>query len=92
MKTPLLTIPAAAVAALLLVSCATQTTTDPQSPATAATGVTRYTKETCLVTGNRLGSMGAPITKVYGNQEVKFCCQPCVAQFEKDPQRYLAKL
>jgi YHS domain-containing protein len=44
------------------------------------------------VTDNKLGSMGTPITKVYADQEVKFCCKPCIAKFEKDPQRYLAKL
>lgn len=51
-----------------------------------------YPKDTCIVTDNKLGSMGTPLTKVYGDQEVKFCCKPCVAKFEKDPQKYLSKL
>ena len=51
-----------------------------------------YSKDTCIVSDNKLGSMGTPVTKVYGNQEVKFCCKPCVAKFEKDPQRYLKKI
>lgn len=67
---------------VLLAACATG----------AGSGVKPYPDDTCLVTGNRLGSMGAPVTRVYGNQQVKFCCQPCVARFEKDPQRYLARL
>lgn len=57
-----------------------------------AGSVKSYPKNTCIVTGNKLGSMGTPVTKVYGDQEVKFCCKPCVKKFEKDPQKYLAKL
>jgi YHS domain-containing protein len=30
--------------------------------------------------------------KVYGDQEVKFCCQACVAEFEANQDAYLAKL
>ncbi len=60
---------------------------------TALAGPTKpYPKNTCIVTDNRLGSMGTPVTKVYGEQEVKFCCKPCVKKFEKNPQKYLAKL
>lgn len=51
-------------------------------------GVKSYASDTCVVSGNRLGSMGDPVTKVYGNQEVKFCCKPCVAKYEKNPERY----
>lgn len=55
-------------------------------------GVKSYTSDTCVVSGNRLGSMGDPVTKVYGNQEVKFCCKPCVAKYEKNPERYAKNL
>jgi hypothetical protein len=57
-----------------------------------AADVKPYPKKTCLVTGNKLGSMGTPVRRVYADQEVKFCCKPCVAKFEKDPERFLAKL
>lgn len=60
--------------------------------ATGGSNVKSYTADTCIVTDNKLGSMGTPVTKVYGDQEVKFCCKPCVAKFEKDPQRYLKKI
>lgn len=40
--------------------------------------------------------MGAPIDKdVYVDHEgrrVYFCCEPCVAQFQQNPEEYLAKL
>ena len=45
-----------------------------------------------IVTGNKLGSMGDPVTKVYGNQEVKFCCKPCVAKYEKNPGKYASNI
>lgn len=51
-----------------------------------------YTSDICIVTDNKLGSMGDPVVKVYGNQEVKFCCRPCVKEFEEDKKRFLAKL
>jgi len=51
-----------------------------------------YPLKYCVVTDNELGSMGKVITKVYGDQQIKFCCKPCVAKFEKNPAKYLAKL
>lgn len=51
-----------------------------------------YPLKVCLVTDNKLGSMGAPVTKIYGNQELKFCCKPCVKKFDANPAKYLAKL
>jgi YHS domain-containing protein len=51
-----------------------------------------YPKNTCIVSDNKLGSMGSPITKVHEGQEVKFCCKPCVKKFDKNPAKYLAKL
>lgn len=61
--------------------------------ACTSTGSTKpYPKETCVVTGNKLGSMGDPITLVHNGQEVKFCCQPCVRKFKKNPDKYLQAL
>jgi hypothetical protein len=52
----------------------------------------RYPLDYCLVTDNKLGSMGKVVVKVYNEQEIKFCCKACVAKFEKDSAKYLAKL
>ncbi|MEN9359892.1 MAG: hypothetical protein RL095_1427 [Verrucomicrobiota bacterium] len=68
---------------LLLASCA---------GSGSAAAVKPYTSKDCVVTDNELGSMGEVITRVYGNQEVKFCCKPCIKKFEKDPEKYLSKL
>jgi hypothetical protein len=59
---------------------------------TTAFAAKRYPLDYCVVTDNELGSMGKVITKVYGDQQIKFCCKPCVAKFEKNPAKYLAKL
>ncbi|WP_265594595.1 hypothetical protein [Haloferula sp. BvORR071] len=75
------------IATAILASCAAS---GGGSASTAA--VKRYNRDTCVVGDNKLGSMGTPVTKVYGDQEVKFCCKPCVAKFEKNPGKYLAKL
>lgn len=51
-----------------------------------------YESDMCVVMDSRLGSMGDPIVRVYSGREVKFCCQPCVDEFESDPEYYLEKL
>jgi hypothetical protein len=58
----------------------------------AAPGTKAYPLKTCLVSGNTLGSMGDPVTKVYAGQEIKFCCKPCVKKFEANQAKYLSKL
>ena len=82
------------MASAFLASCAGSgtTATTTMTSATTSGDVKPYTRNTCIVSDNKLGSMGTPITKVYADQEVKFCCKPCIAKFEKDPQKYLAKL
>jgi len=44
---------------------------------------------TCPVSGESLGSMGAPYVIVYKGQEVKFCCSSCTNDFFKDPDKYM---
>jgi YHS domain-containing protein len=51
-----------------------------------------YPLTTCVVTGEKLGSMGEPVDHVYANRLVRFCCAGCVKGFEEDPAKFLAKL
>ncbi|MFH1743012.1 MAG: hypothetical protein ABIH23_28740 [bacterium] len=52
-----------------------------------------YPLDTCPVTGQKLGgSMGEPVNYIYKNRLVRFCCKGCVAQFEKEPAKYLKTL
>lgn len=65
------------------------------NPSTAPTtsGATKpYPLDVCIVSGEKLGSMGAPIVLVHQGQEVKFCCKNCKPDFEKEPAKFLAKL
>ncbi len=51
-----------------------------------------YPLDYCIISGEKLGSMGDPIVKEYNGRTVKFCCNRCVATFEKDPAMYIAKI
>jgi hypothetical protein len=51
-----------------------------------------YTLNTCLVTDEKLGSMGKPYPYTYKDREVKFCCKGCVKDFDKEPAKFIKKL
>jgi YHS domain-containing protein len=51
-----------------------------------------YPLDTCIVSGEKLGSMGNAVAITYEGREIKFCCKDCPADFKKDPARYLKKL
>lgn len=51
-----------------------------------------YPLDYCLITGEKLGSMGDAVVKVYDGREVKFCCGGCVKPFEKDQAKWMKKL
>ena len=48
-----------------------------------------YAMTTCPVSGNALDE---PVDHVYGTRLVRFCCEDCVAGFERAPARYMAKV
>lgn len=68
------------------------------SPTPAAKGYreitpsTSYPLKTCVVTGDKLGSMGDPIAIEYQGQEVQFCCDGCVDEFMESPDKFLPKV
>jgi YHS domain-containing protein len=51
-----------------------------------------YPLDYCLVSGEKLGSMGDAVVKTYDGREVKFCCGMCPPKFEKDKAAYMKKL
>ena len=57
-----------------------------------APAATPYPLTTCVVSGDKLAAMGAPVTIHYHGTEVRFCCHECVASFNQNPAKYLAKL
>ena len=80
-------------------SQATETVSAPAAPAPAhqhtqslPPGVKPYPLDVCIVGGEKLGSMGEPVSFIYQGQQVKFCCGGCQPEFEKDPAKFLKKL
>lgn len=51
-----------------------------------------YPADTCPISGQELGAMGAPFDYVYAGRLVRFCCAGCIGRFEEDPQAALAKI
>jgi YHS domain-containing protein len=51
-----------------------------------------YPLTTCIVSGEPLDSMGAPVEHVYRNRLVRLCCNGCIEKFDSDPAAYLEKL
>jgi hypothetical protein len=81
---------AALAAAGLLAACSTRTDSG------SAKEHKPYVAGTCVVSGEKLGSMGDPYVYVYKDpkvpndpgREVKLCCDGCLADFKKDPAKY----
>ncbi|HXF09633.1 MAG TPA: hypothetical protein VN625_02535 [Desulfuromonadaceae bacterium] len=90
------------VAAVALAGCSKGSTPPaadkaPESPVTTATNaaaaVKPYPLKTCIVSGEKLGGdMGEPVTFVYQDQEIKFCCAMCKPKFLNDPNTFLKKI
>lgn len=64
----------------------------PKPGADAKAAAKPYPLDVCIVTGEKLGSMGAPVVHVHEGQEVKLCCKSCLPDFKKEPAKFLAKL
>jgi hypothetical protein len=50
-----------------------------------------YPLTKCLVTDEGFDH-GKPYTFVHEGQEIKLCCKDCLADFKKEPSKYLSKL
>lgn len=50
--------------------------------------------KTCPVSGEKLGEDAEmkPFTFTYKDQEVNLCCKSCKKKFDKDPEKYVAKI
>jgi hypothetical protein len=58
----------------------------------ADTTVKPYPLKTCIVSGEKLDSMGKPYVFTKDGQEVKLCCKSCLKDFNKEPAKYLKEL
>lgn len=51
-----------------------------------------YPMDTCVVSGQKLGSMGDPIVMTHEGREVRFCCAGCIKRFEDNAAEYWGKI
>ncbi|MHC4081076.1 MAG: hypothetical protein ACYSU2_07115 [Planctomycetota bacterium] len=51
---------------------------------------TRYPLATCVISKQKLGSMGEPIDYIVANRLVRFCCAGCTGAFNRAPAAHLA--
>jgi hypothetical protein len=86
------------LAALVATSCSTKSS-DTDKAADGSKDGKAYPLTTCIVSGDKLGSMGKPYVYVYKDPNVKddpgrelhFCCDGCLPDFQKEPAKYLKK-
>jgi YHS domain-containing protein len=83
------------VFAVALLGCGAEQT-QTETPATQAEAqpatAEAYPIDFCVVSGEKLGSMGDPVEYNYNGRMVKFCCGGCIETFESAPAMYIAKL
>lgn len=51
-----------------------------------------YPIDFCVVSGQKLGSMGDPVVVEVEGRTVKLCCASCEPALRAEPEEYLAKL
>ena len=91
LRAPILVVLAAFVLAMgiFVSSCEKQQPAEPATATPAPEVTEEIAQTTCPV-------MGGPINKnlytEYEGKKVYFCCQGCVDEFKKDPEKYLSKL
>lgn len=88
-STPILT---AAIAHVLLVLGVAAPSTPVLDSSQVAKEVGTYPLTICPVSGQKLGSIGAPHVVRHEGREVRFCCKGCVPGLEKEPAKFLATL
>jgi len=79
------------MAALTLSSCGDDKSADNQDADNpSAETTTSYPLDVCVVSGEKLGSMGKPHVITHEGTEVRFCCKECVPKFNENPDKFVA--
>jgi YHS domain-containing protein len=72
-------------------SASQETEGDPLAQLSAEDRAAAEKQGVCLVSGEKLGSMGTPYKTTVKGQTVFLCCDSCEEKLQKDPDTYLAK-
>jgi hypothetical protein len=51
-----------------------------------------YPLDTCIVSGEKLNSMGGPYVFMKDGQQVKLCCDGCLDEFNKESDKFLKEI
>jgi YHS domain-containing protein len=51
-----------------------------------------YPLDKCVVSDEKLDSMGKPYIFKHEGREVQLCCKSCLKDFKKDPAKYIKKI
>ncbi len=51
-----------------------------------------YPLDKCVVSDEKLDSMGKPYVFKHEGREVQLCCKSCLKDFKKDPAKYIKKI
>jgi hypothetical protein len=79
----------ACIALILLVAgCGSGIPTTVSNP----NALDHYPLDVCVVSSQKLGSMGEPYSIKYQGKTVKLCCSKCVKEFNTDPAKFLGIL
>ncbi len=76
---------------VLSISCKREESPTVETTAEAA-AAKPYPLDTCLVSGEELGSMGQPVVIIHEGREIKFCCDSFIPKFKEDPDNSLSEL
>lgn len=55
----------------------------------SAESANSYPLDVCVVSGEKLGSMGESHVITHEGTEVRFCCDACLPTFNKDPEKFV---
>lgn len=75
----------------IIKAAATEGETSPDDAIIAAQ-LMHYPLDTCIVSGQALGSMGEPFNYVHEGRLVRFCCAGCIERFEAEPAKFITAL
>ena len=54
--------------------------------------VKTYPLDKCVVSDEKLDSMGKPYVFTHESREIKLCCESCLKDFKKNPAKYVKKI
>jgi hypothetical protein len=90
MTTPLRHLIPPALSALLIAAILLATAARGRAEDAVPGAVKPYPLENCVVSNDKIDPQVPPL--VYNGQEYRFCCRGCIKKFNREPEKYAARL